>query len=110
MIWMLSAGPERLPIMIIGPAPDVFKRIKGSARNQGGLTGLERYFAAIGKAHRAFTVENDESLIGVVAVHVVLLARFVIMHPGVKARRVKDVLAPFFPVRHIHEIDDFDTH
>src|SRR5439155_24244332 len=59
---------------------------------------------------RALAVENDERLIGVVAVHGVFLPRLVVVHPSVEARCVKDVFAPFFLVRHIDEIDDFDAH
>jgi hypothetical protein len=32
------------------------------------------------------------------------------MHPRVEARRVEDILAPFFFMRHIDEIDDFNAH
>src|SRR5687767_5779211 len=88
----------------------VLQRVKRAAGYERGLAGLERHFPAVRKAHRAFAVQYDESLIGVVAVHRVLLAWRVVMHPGVKPRRVKNVLTLFFLVRHIQQIDDFDTH
>jgi hypothetical protein len=44
------------------------------------------------------------------AVHGVFLPRFVVMHPGMEARRVKDILAALFFMRHIDEIDDFNAH
>jgi hypothetical protein len=32
------------------------------------------------------------------------------VHPGVKARRVENVLAAFFLIAHFDQIDHFDTH
>jgi hypothetical protein len=49
-------------------------------------------------------------LIGIVAVHFVFVPRFVVMHPGVKTRRVEDILTPFFFVREIDHVNDFNAH
>jgi hypothetical protein len=62
-----------------------------------------------GETHRAFSFKNNKGLVGIVAMHRVFLPRLVIVHPGVKTWCVKDVLAPFFRVPHIHQVDHFDA-
>jgi hypothetical protein len=32
------------------------------------------------------------------------------VHPGVKARRIEDILAPLLFMGQIHQIDNFDAH
>jgi hypothetical protein len=54
--------------------------------------------------------DDNEGLIGVVAVHFVFVAWFVVVHPGVKTRRVENLFALFFLVGKVHHVDDFDGH
>src|SRR5262245_27156836 len=110
MICIFSAGPERLPIMIIGPLARVFQRIKRTSRDECGLTWLESRLAAIGEAHRAFSFEDDKSLVSIMAMHGVLLPPLVVVHPGMKPRRIENVLATLFGVSHVHQVDYFDAH
>jgi hypothetical protein len=60
--------------------------------------------------HGALAVDDVKRLIGIVAMHLVFVAGFVVMHPGVKARGVKDFLSPFLLVGEIDHVDDFDGH
>jgi len=56
--------------------------------------------------------DDVERLVGVVAMHVVFLARLIIMHPGVKAFGVEDLFAPLASLREIFRVlqhpDHFD--
>jgi hypothetical protein len=60
--------------------------------------------------HRALAVDNVKRLVGVVAVQLVFLAWFVIVHPGVKARRVENLFAAFLLVCEFDHINDFNGH
>ena len=74
------------------------------------MPGVMTGFAAIGEMHGAFTVDDIECLIGVVAVHVVCVAGLgVNMHPRVKPVGVEDLLAFAFSGLFDH-IDDFNRH
>ena len=72
--------------------------------------GLRLVLPPSGKLHRAFSFEDEKSLVSVVAMHLVFLPRLVVVHPGVKTRRIENVLAAFFLVGQIDHIDDFDAH
>ena len=93
-----------------GAVAGVIECVKRSAGDQRGLARLQSDLSAIGETHRALAVQNDEGLIGIMAVHGVFLPRFIVMHPGMEARRVKNILAALFFMRHIDEIDDFNAH
>jgi hypothetical protein len=56
--------------------------------------------------HGAFALNHIKGLIGIVTMHLIFLSWLIVMHPGMKPRRVEDVLAPFF---FMGQIDNVDT-
>src|SRR5262245_10083380 len=74
------------------------------------LAWLESRLAAIGEAHRTFSFEDHKSLVSIMAMHGILLSRLVIVHPGMKPRRIENVFAALFGVSHVHQVDYFDAH
>jgi hypothetical protein len=44
------------------------------------------------------------------AMHLVFLSGLIIVHPGMKARRVENVLASFLPMCQLNHVEDLDRH
>jgi hypothetical protein len=89
----------------------VFQLIKRAAGDERRHARLHHGLPAVGKMHRALALDDVERLVGVVAMHVVLVAGIgVIVNPRVHARRAQDHGSFLHVVRQLYGIDDFDRH
>jgi hypothetical protein len=95
----------------MGPGAAVFQLIKGPSGDERRHSGLHHGLAAVGKMHRAFAFDHVKRLIGVVAMHIVLVSGVgIVMHPGVHPRRAEHHFSFLELVRQLYGFDDFDRY
>jgi len=74
----------------------VLQLVERPAGDERCLSRLEHRFAAIRKTRGALSVDDIKRLVGIMAVHLVFVARLVVVHPAMKTRCVEYVFAFLF--------------
>jgi len=92
------------------PGTRIFQLVEGTAGDRCCHARSQNRVAAVRKTHRALALDNIKGLVRVMAVHIVLFTRRIIVHPRVKAGGIEDIVPPFLLVRKLYHVHDFNRH